>query len=286
MTARQFFWGGLVAVLVLIVLVVGLGSPFTIDQQDRGVVLANGKVSGLAQPGLNFKRPILDSVVEIKVSGQSKTYPDLKAYSRDQQVATMNVSVSYSIPEGKVLELYSQFGSIENLVARVIDRQVPQAMENVFGQYNAISAVQDRVKLVADLNIAVKKSLAAYPVQIESVQIEGISFSDVYDKNIEARMSAEVAVTKRQQDLAAAKIDAQINVTNAQALADSQLAQARAAAEATRIQGDAEASAIKAKSDALNSSPNLVSYTAASKWNGQLPTTMIPGSTVPFVPVK
>lgn len=276
--------GGIVVLLVVICIMM---SAFTVDQQDRAVVLANGKVTGMADPGFHWKRPFIDSVVEIKVSGQSKTYPKLQAYSRDQQVATMNVSVSYSIPPAKVIDLYSQFGSIDNLVNRVIDRQVPQAMENVFGQYNAISAVQERVKLVADLNAAVKKSLQNYPVLVESVQIEGISFSEVYDRNIEARMSAEVAVTKRQQDLAAAKVDAQIQVTKAQADAESKIAQAKADAESTRLQGEAEAKAIKAKSDALNNvNGNFVDYVIATQWKGVLPETMVPGQSVPFVKLR
>lgn len=279
---KHITWGiiGFIAVLLLCT---AFGSVYTIDQQDRGVVLTNGKITNIAKPGLNWKKPFVDSVVEIPVTGQNKSYQNLQAYSRDQQVAKMNVSVSFSVPEGKVGELYSTFGTIENLTARVMDRQIPQAMENVFGQYNAISAVQDRVKLVADLNTAVKKALVAYPVFVESVQLENVSFSDAYDKSIEARMQAEVAVLKRQQDLASERVSAQIQVTQAQAKADSKLAQARADAEATRLQGDADAAAIKAKSDALNSNPQLVQLAAVDKWNGVLPTQMVPGSTVPFV---
>lgn len=277
---------GVVVILVLIGLGVAGGSWFTVDQQDRGVVLTNGKITSVAEPGFNWKKPFVDSVVEIPVTQQNKSYAKLQAYSRDQQVATMNLSVSFSVPPAKVTDLYSQFGNIDNFVSRVIDRQVPQAMENVFGQFNAISAVQDRVKLVADLNTAVKQSLRAYPVDIESVQLENVSFSDDYDAAIAKRMNAEVEVTKRQQDLAAAKVSAQISVTDAQAVADAKLAQAKANAEATRLQGEADAAAIKAKSDALNSNPQLVQLAAVDKWNGVLPTQFVPGSSVPFVTLK
>lgn len=44
-----------------------------------------------------------------------------------------------------------------------------------------------------------------------------------------------------------------------------------------------DAAAIKAKSDALASSPNLVELTKAEKWNGALPTTMVPDATLPFM---
>lgn len=283
----KYFTWGIIGVIAIIALAAFGGSFYTVDQQDRGVVLTNGRVVGIAEPGFNWKKPFVDSVVEIPVTGQNKSYPKLQAYSRDQQVATMNVSVSFSVPPAKVGELYSTFGSIENLISRAMDRQVPQAMENVFGQYTAILAVQDRVKLVADLNASVKTALMDYPVQVESVQLENVSFSDEYDDAIAKRMNAEVAVTKLKQDLEAAKVNAQISVTNAQATADSKLAQAKASAESTRIQGEADAYAIKAKSDALNNvNPNLVAYTIATTWNGKLPETMVPGQAVPFIPFK
>ena len=274
---------GILGILALVVLGAAGGAWFTVDQQERALVLTNGKITSIAEPGFNWKKPFVDSVVRIPITGQNKSYQNQPAYSRDQQVANMNISVSFSVPPGKVGDLYSTFGNIDNLTARVMDRQVPQALENVFGQYTAISAVQDRVKLVADLNAAVKKSLEPYPVMVESIQLENVSFSDAYDKSIEQRMQAEVSVTKRMQDLAAAKVDAQIKVTEAQAQADSKLAQAKANAEATRVQGEADAAAIKAKSDALNSNPQLVQLAAVDKWNGVLPVQMVPGSTVPFV---
>jgi hypothetical protein len=37
---------------------------------------------------------------------------------------------------------------------------------------------------------------------------------------------------------------------------------------------------------ALGTNPNLVTLVQAERWNGVLPTTMVPGSAVPFVSVK
>lgn len=279
---KNIIWGsfGLIGFFAICAL---LGSFYTVDQQDRGVVLTNGKITDIAEPGLHWKTPFITSVIEIPVTGQNKSYPNLKAYSRDQQPADMSVSVSFAVPPGKVGELYSTLGSIENLKSRVIDRQVPQEVENVFGQFNAITAVQDRNKLVTNLNIAIKKAVENYPVLIESVQIENLAFSPAYEKSIEERMQAEIAVTKREQDFAQAKISASITVANAQADADSQLAKATAAAKAIRLHGEADAAAIKAKSYALNRNPQLVQLAAVDKWDGVLPKQMIPGSTVPFV---
>jgi len=44
--------------------------------------------------------------------------------------------------------------------------------------------------------------------------------------------------------------------------------------------------AIEARAKALGTNPNLVTLVQAERWNGVLPTTMVPGSAVPFVSLK
>ena len=50
--------------------------------------------------------------------------------------------------------------------------------------------------------------------------------------------------------------------------------------------GAEAAAAIEARAKALGTNPNLVTLVQAERWNGVLPTTMVPGSAVPFVSVK
>ncbi len=121
---------------------------------------------------------------------------------------------------------------------------------------------------------------------LESVQIENIDFSQQYVASIEARMQAEIDVQKIQQQYQQQEVRAKITVVNAQAEADARLATAKADAQSIQLRGDAEAQAIKARGDALKQNPDLVSLTAAERWNGVLPTTMVPGGAVPFVGVK
>jgi hypothetical protein len=72
----------------------------------------------------------------------------------------------------------------------------------------------------------------------------------------------------------------EIAVTQATGRANSIRAEAQAQADATTLRGNAEASAIKAKGDALAANPNLVALIQAERWNGVLPTTLVPGSAV------
>jgi regulator of protease activity HflC (stomatin/prohibitin superfamily) len=123
-------------------------------------------------------------------------------------------------------------------------------------------------------------------VVIDNVQVENIDFSDAYEKSIEDRMKAEVAIQTRTQNLETEKVQAQILVTQAKAQADSQLAKAEAEAKATKLRGEAEAYAIRVKAEALATNQILVDLTKAERWNGQLPTTMLPNNAVPFIEAR
>jgi regulator of protease activity HflC (stomatin/prohibitin superfamily) len=277
----------------LAILSVILGSWYTVDEGERGVILRYGAVDGVAQPGLGFKIPLIDSVVRVSVQSKAAIYNGMEAYSRDQQPATMNLSVNYRIPPDRVEEVYATYGGEDGLLSRLVERRVFEESKTVFGRFAAVTAIQERGRLNQEIADAIQKSVSG-PVIIDSVQIENIDFSDAYEASIEQRMLAEVEVQRLRQNAEREKVQAEITVTqanaqadarraDAQAQADSVRLQAQADAEAIRLKGDAEAQAIKARGDALRDNPGLVSLTQAERWNGQLPTTMLPNGAIPML---
>ncbi len=65
-----------------------------------------------------------------------------------------------------------------------------------------------------------------------------------------------------------------------------QITVTQANAKANAVRAEAQAAAIEARAKALGTNPNLVTLVQAERWNGVLPTTMVPGSSVPFVSSK
>jgi regulator of protease activity HflC (stomatin/prohibitin superfamily) len=279
---KKIILSSVAGVVGLVALTVIGGSFYTVDQGERGVLLRNGAITGTAEPGLGFKLPIVDKMVDIDVRTQAQVYQNILAYSRDQQTAGLDVSVNFRIPADAVTTVYSEYGGLSGLKTRLLDRRVMDQTKNVFGRFNAVTAIQERSRLVAEVQMAIQDAVVG-PIIIESVQIENIDFSDAYENSIEQRMLAEVEVQKVTQNAEREKVQAEILVIQAEAMAKAQVAKATAQATSTRLAGDAEADAIQAKGDALRANPALVELVAAERWNGQLPTTMIPGSTVPFI---
>ena len=276
----------IVGALALFGLFIVFGSWYTIDQRERGVVLRNGKLIGVATPGLNFKWPIIDSVVKISLEQQIAKYDKQNTYSRDQQNADINISVNYRVIEDQVDELYTDYGGIQGFLDRRITPKVQEELKNIFGTYNAVTAIQQRGKLNSDVQSAIAKAIAAdgkAPVLISNVQITNIDFSSAYEKAIEQRMLAEVEVDRLKQNLEREKVQAEIATTQAKAKADSVRLAAQAEADAIELRGGAEAKAIAARGKALADNPSLVSLVQAERWDGKLPSTMVPGGSVPML---
>lgn len=271
--------------LVIALLTVFFGSWYTVDESERAVLLRNGALVGIVEPGLSFKIPFIESVRFISVESFATRYANLPAYSSDQQTAIIAVSVSWRVLPTDVDKVYTQYRSLDGLLDRLITRNVGTTIENVFGQYTAVRAVQNRADFVADINKALKEAVKG-PVVIESVQVENIDFNDDYERAISERMKAEVEVKTREQALKTEQVQAQIRVTQAQAEADSQVAKAEAEAKSIRLIGQAEAESIRVKAEALAKNPALVELIKAEKWNGVLPTHVVPNGAVPFIDVK
>jgi regulator of protease activity HflC (stomatin/prohibitin superfamily) len=262
-----WFLGGLAVIYVV------FASWYQVDQGERAVVLRFGELVGESGPGLHFKLPWVDSVRKITVQNQTKRYQSLEAYSRDQQSADLTVSVTYVVANAS--EVYAQYGDLEGAVGRLIDPRLTAGIKTIFGQYDAVRAIQERAALNSDFDAAVTSAIDGGPINIISVQIENIDFSDAYEQSVEQRMLAQVEIQRREQNLRTTEVEAQIARTKAEG-----------EAEAIRLRGEAEAAAISARAEALRMNADLVQLQAVEKWDGKLPTTMVPSSALPFINVQ
>jgi len=271
------------AVLIFLALLLVWSSYYTVDQGARAVVLHYGAVAGESEPGLHFKYPFVTTIVQIPVrqetlSWEKETTGDgrLEVYTKDQQPVSVSLTVIYHATD--VTNVYAHYGDLPRLEASLITPEVPQQVKNVFGQFTAISAIQDRAKLDAEINLAIRNVIHG-PMQIDSVQVTDIEFSQTYEQAVEARMQAIVA----QQQAEAEKAR---RITNADAAAYEVKAAADAQAHQIQVMGEAQADAIKRRGDALKENPEMPQLVAAEKWDGHLPTTMPPGGALPFIQLQ
>lgn len=267
---------------IIAVTIIG-GSWYTIGQFERGILTRNGAFVKVLQPGLGFKWPWIEEVTRIDMQTETTQWKNMEAYSNDQQAAHMLVSVTFDLNEAKLPELYARFQTRNNAENTVIGPAVPKYTKIVFGQYTAQKAIQSREKLNSDVENAIEVALKDSVFHIRSVQIEDISFGKEYMQAIDARMKAEVEVQRFRQELEREKVQADIKRTQAQGEADRIEKIAQGEANKIKLVGDAEAQAIRARGKALSENPKYIEMVQAERWNGTLPHTMLPNSTVPML---
>ena len=151
-SSSNVFRLGLWVLGALIALYVVFASWYIVDQGERAVVLRLGATVGEAGPGPHFKIPWVDTVRLITVQNQNRRYQALEAYSRDQQPANLTVSVTFVVSDPSAV--YEQYGDLDGAVMRLVDPRVMSETKSIFGQYDAVRAIQERVALNEDFSQA------------------------------------------------------------------------------------------------------------------------------------
>lgn len=268
-------------------LTIFFGSWYQVSEGYRGVLLQNGAIISEEpiQPGLNFKLPIVQDVDYIDVQAKKVVFEALSTGSADLQQATVRVSVNYRITEGDVIDVRRDYTTEANLVDRALYPKVYESVKQVFSQYKAEDTIRKREELTTAIYDDLVKAVTG-PILVESIQIEDIQLSAEFMANIEDKANQTLIVQTLAQMEQQAIVRARTKVVEAQAEADAQLALAQGVAKGIEVRGAAEANAITARGQALKQNPDVVALVQAEKWNGVLPTTMVPNSTVPFIDVN
>lgn len=283
------FWSLIVGGLFVafFALSTAFGSFYIVDQSEIGVLVRNGVVKGTEAPsGLSYKLPFVTDIVKYKIGDRLTRWEKLEGYSHDQQASHYVISVNWRIRANEAQNIYINYGGIQPLVDRILTPNVLKYSKIVIGQFTAQTSVQNRQNLNSEILKVIEEATSHSPIMVTSVNVEDIQFDKAYTESINKRMLAEVNVMTETQNWHKEKVLAEIVVTKAKAERDrlTQIGEGNAAA--IRLQGKAEADNIAAKAAALAANPVLIEYTKAEKWNGILPTTMLPGGAVPMVSIK
>jgi regulator of protease activity HflC (stomatin/prohibitin superfamily) len=264
--------GVMAAVLGLVGLMTVFGSFYTLDETERGVKTRMGVIVGTIEPGFGLKAPFIEDVTIYDIKVQKVEFEDVAALSKDLQRAEIDVAVNLQIDPAGVTELYKQTGrDYEN---RIVNPAVYDVAKATFGKFTSAESVKDWDKMANAMSEHLSTELKPYGIVVRTVQIQNVTFGDEFLHAIEERMKAEVEVQKVHQNLEREKVEADIKRTQADASAYQTLATAKAEAEGIQLRGSA-----------LRANQELVELTKAEKWNGVLPTTMVPGNAVPFLDV-
>ena len=264
--------GGIISICVGIVLVfVFIFVPFsfhTVNSGEVAVVKHLGEIRGVRNAGTYFDSWVTNKYMkyDTKVQNLDTT---TAAYSSDAQTMNIQMTIQYQIMGDKVIDIATQYGSLDTLQNRINSIAIEKA-KAVLSSHKAMDIIANRATISPAVASAIKDAVGEeYFVNIVTVVLTNIDFSDAFELAVEEKMIAEQAKLKadyeNEKKIAQAQADAEAKLKAAQAEIDI----AKAQAEALKIASEAEAEANRIIAESL--SAEIIDKLIADAWDGKLP---------------
>ena len=270
-------------IAVLIVLLVFVTCTATVETGYTGIVTTFGKVEDVTlEAGLHFKSPF-QRIIAMD-NREQKTSFTTEAFSSDIQQVNIIGSINYAINKSTAMNLFKEVGT--DYFNKLVYPRMLEITKGVFSKYSAENLVANREKLSQDIRDGLDKELTDYGINVISLSIENLDFTDAFTDAVEAKQVA--AQRKLQAEIEQAQLtmetqqQAERRRIDAEAAANVAKINADAEAYATKVRSEAEAEANKKIAESLTD--NLIRFNEVKNWDGKLPTYMA-GEGATTVPV-
>lgn len=245
---------GIAGILVMLLALVCVPmSIYTVDTGEVAVVKFLGQANNVRSAGTYFDFWITNTYEKYDTKTQTISI-NTSTYSSDAQTMDIQMTVQYKIMPDKAIKIAEQYGSLDALQNR-IESVAIEKTKATLSSYKAMNIIADRASMSPLVEEAIKKAIdEKFYVDLQTVAMTNIDFSDAFEKAVEDKMIAE------QQQL---KADYE-NKTK--------IAKAKADAEAKVVQAEAEAKS----NDLLEKSltDKILRQLYIEKWDGKLPATV------------
>lgn len=261
---RKIFIGSIIGATALIIIILLFSSIKTIPTGYVGVKTRFGQVQNdTIQEGLNFKIPFIETIVKIDCRTQKIEYK-MEASSKDlQKISSIKIAVNYGVDKQEANILYREIG--KDFKSIIIEPAIYETTKSVIANYTAEELVTRRQEVSNLAQEILINKLKDKGINITSLSITDLSFSEEFDKAIEKKQVVEQQTQQARYELEKAKVENEKKVENAKAEAEVMKQQNQEITDKT-----------------LELKKLEVQEKLIEKWNGQLPTTTL-GNNIPML---
>jgi membrane protease subunit HflC len=184
---------GIVAVIIgAAILLVAYGSLFTVRQTEQALVVRLGLVRDvITEPGLNFKVPLIDTVVRIDKRILDLENPAQEVIASDQKRLVVDAFARYRIRDP--LKFYQTVGSIRAANLQ-LSTQLNAALRRVLGETTFTHVVRDeRAGLMRAIREQLDQQAGIYGISVVDVRIRRADLPEQNSQAVYQRMQTERA---------------------------------------------------------------------------------------------
>ena len=277
----------ILALISLFVLIIVPGSIHQVNAGEVAVVKIWGDAREVRSAGIYFdgwlshKYEIYDcKVQQIPIS--------TSAYSSDSQPMDIELYVQYQIQQENAMKIATNYGGLDMLEGRIQTVSI-ERMKAVLSKYAAKELIKTRNTISPEVEQLVKEAITTdYFVNITTVVLTNIDFSDAFEKSVEDTMIAEQEKLKAEYENERAKEKAEADLEIAKKEAEAIKAKAEQQAEAQKLLADAEAYALSKLNETWSSLNDkqkeaILKKQFIEQWDGKLPDTMVGDSFLKWI---
>jgi modulator of FtsH protease HflC len=248
--------GGVVAALILVLLVAAYGALFSVYQTQQAIVVRFGEPKRVVtDAGLNYKVPMLDSVIYVEKRILDLENPAQEVIASDQKRLVVDAFARYKIVDA--LKFYQTIGVVEGANAR-LSTLLNSALRRVLGEASTTDIVRDkRAQLMAQVRTQLEDEAQSFGIAVVDVRIRRADLPEQNSQAVYQRMQ-----TERQRQAAEFRAQGSQRSQEIRAKADRDvtvlIAESQSKGEQTRGDGDAERNRIYA--EAYGKDPDFFSF--------------------------
>ncbi|RAI40627.1 protease modulator HflC [Rhodoplanes roseus] len=248
--------GGVAAVIILVVLVLGYASVFTVYQTQQALVVRLGDPRRIVtEPGLHFKVPLIDNVIYVDKRILDLENPAQEVIASDSKRLVVDAFARYKVIDP--LRFYQTVGSVEGANSRLATL-LNSALRRVLGESTLTNVVRDeRMQMMARVREQLDREAHAFGINVVDVRIRRADLPEQNSQAVYQRMQ-----TERQREAAEFRAQGSQRGQEIRARADRDVtvlvAEATSKAEQTRGEGDATRNRIFA--DAFGQDPDFFTF--------------------------
>lgn len=171
--------------IVVVVFVVLAASIRIVDQYEKGVVFTLGRYSRVADPGLRFIIPVIQSMTKVDMRERAVDVPSQEAMSKDNVSLTINAVLYYAIDDA--------MKSVVNV--RALEYAIMQfamtTMRNIVGQFELDELLANKEEASKKIKTIVDEKSEAWGVNIHSVELKDLNLPESLKRTMSKQAEAE-----------------------------------------------------------------------------------------------